>query len=118
MIIIACSICGARPWPSDPNIRESFSLRRYRPDGCPSESPAPGEWFCERHIPEQKSAPKPRSVRVTAKDAMIDFERVLEAEDAHIDDAIAERDNISEALRASRNEIARGLAALKQAVGA
>jgi hypothetical protein len=118
MIIISCTVCGARPWPSEPGVRETFSLRRYGPDGIPAETPAPGEWFCERHIPEQKSVPKPRSVRTSAKDVVIDLERVLEGEDAHIDDAIAERDNISETLRASRKEIARSLTALKQAVGA
>jgi hypothetical protein len=35
---IICSACGARPWPTDPSIPESFDLIR-----------TPGGWLCERH---------------------------------------------------------------------
>ena len=49
---IACVVCGARPWPAEfghPEARSTFDLIRLDTEGRPSESPAPGNWYCERH---------------------------------------------------------------------
>ena len=53
---IRCIECGAKPWPAaDEKVRESFSLRRYGPDGRIAESPSPGQWYCEAHYPAARS---------------------------------------------------------------
>jgi hypothetical protein len=46
---ILCVVCGARPYPDEPGVRETFDLLRIGPDGKPSESPKP--WYCEEHRP-------------------------------------------------------------------
>ena len=49
---IACSMCGARPWPAElghPASRSTFDLLSLDAEGRPSESPAPGAWRCELH---------------------------------------------------------------------
>ena len=69
---IACSACGARPWPASVEIRQSFDLRRYGPDGLPSESPAPDQWRCEEHGPERSPISKSRSPRAAPREAVIE----------------------------------------------
>ena len=66
--------CGAEPHPSDPNIRETFSLTRLGPDGYPSNDPTIGEWRCEMHpIPRSDPLVK-QSTRTTPHQALADFE--------------------------------------------
>lgn len=48
----ACVRCGARPWPAElgyPEARQTFDLMRLDDQARPAESPAPGNWYCERH---------------------------------------------------------------------
>jgi hypothetical protein len=49
---IACVRCGARPWPElalPEIVRQTFDLLRLDDQARPAESPAPGNWHCERH---------------------------------------------------------------------
>jgi hypothetical protein len=58
--IIICFVCGARPWPADTSIPESFDLIRTA-DG----------WVCERH-PERgprvaATAPTPNPTSLNSR---------------------------------------------------
>jgi hypothetical protein len=51
---IACSICGARPYPElgSPGTREDFDLRKFTFNGRPARRGAAGEWRCSLHPPD------------------------------------------------------------------
>jgi hypothetical protein len=83
---IRCAICGAEPWPSS-DVRETFSLTRYGPNGLPSDSPAPGEWRCEEH----PIASQTKRVRATPTEALADFQDILEAEIARLGNEASDR---------------------------
>jgi hypothetical protein len=113
---IRCSACGAEPWPDHPTIPECFNLRRFGPDG-PAESPAEGEWRCEKHLPQQQPVtPKPRPTRCAPVEALANFERVFTDEIARLDEAIADQDGAASALEAFGQEVGRALAAARKAV--
>jgi hypothetical protein len=49
---IFCSVCRARPYADifgPPGARVDFDLMRLDGQGRPSESPAPGNWYCSKH---------------------------------------------------------------------
>ena len=76
---ISCVTCGAKAWPTaDEKVRESFSLRRYGPDGRIAESPSPGQWYCEAHYPAATTrAPEERTAGVTPLEALGAFAHLL-----------------------------------------
>ena len=102
---IRCSVCGAEPWPSDPAVRETFDLRRVD-DG----------WFCELHRPpKEKRASRP--VAATPLEALAEFERLLEAEGAHLEAAIVhDSDDLLPEFKAYSSEVARAFAEVRKAL--
>ena len=114
---IHCAVCGALPWPSDPAIRETFSLLRLGPNGHPADSPSEGEWRCEQHPIAKQDLPAKRAPRASGSEALTDFENVLEVEIAHLGEEVAHGDRLDaeSALVAFKQEIGRGLAALRKA---
>jgi hypothetical protein len=115
---IACGVCGARPWPTDAGVRETFSLLRLGPTGRPAESPSPGEWRCEQHLIPEQDMPAKRAPRAAPAEALADFGDVIETELGHLREEIADggRGEAMSALAACRQEIERGLASLRKAV--
>jgi hypothetical protein len=116
---IKCVICGSEPWPSDPSVKESFNLRRFGPNGAPAESPAEGEWRCSEHFPPRQNIPP--ATRVTPRDAVAEFEQLLLAQGARLEEELAIRsgsddDNNDAAFEAYRGELDRGLASLRKAI--
>jgi hypothetical protein len=113
---ISCSICGSEPWPSDPSVKERFDLRRFGPNGAPAASPAEGEWRCSEHFPPRQHIP--RATRVTPLEAVAEFEELLLAQCARLQDTLGDDDDDENeaALEAHRGELARGLASLRTAV--
>ena len=110
--------CHAEPWPSVPDIRETFFLLRLGPNGRPADSPAKGEWRCEAHpIPEQ-DLPTKRACRAAPLEALAEFENVVTPESARLGEevAVGNRDDAEAALAAFHQEIGRGLASLRKAV--
>jgi hypothetical protein len=107
--------CGAMPWPDDPGIRETFSLRRFGPDGRPSESPAPGEWRCELHTPEPRSIPKQRP-DVSRSEVLSEFEDLFTAELGRMEEALDGVAASPDPLKIFQKEVERGLAALKKTI--
>jgi hypothetical protein len=112
---IYCSVCLARPWATDPGVRETYDLRRLGPDGCPSESPSPGQWFCELHRPLKPPAvPRQQLARIPAAEALEDFENLIESEAGFLEEAVVDQDDIPSGLKAFREEVTRGLASLRK----
>jgi hypothetical protein len=112
---IRCTVCAASPWPDDPATRESFDLRRYGPNGAPAASPAPGSWFCERHVPPRRDIP--RAAGVTPFEALAEFERLFSAQGARLKAALrGHDDDDSQVAFEAYRELERGLASLKTAV--
>jgi hypothetical protein len=115
---IFCFACHAEPWPTDPAIRQTFSLVRLGPDGRPADSPAEGQWCCEQHLIPRLGAPAKRAPKATPTGALTDFEVLLGAELANLGEEIADGDyhEAKEALVIFQREIERGFAALQKAV--
>jgi hypothetical protein len=110
--------CHAEPWPSDPNIRETLSLLRLGPSGRPAESPAPGEWRCEKHPIAKGDLPTKLAPRAAPLEALAYFENIVAAESARLGEEVTagDRDDAEAALAAFQQEIGRGLASLRKAV--
>ena len=111
--------CHAEPWPSDPNIRETFSLLRLGPNGRSADSPSPGEWRCERHLIPQQDLPAKRAPRAAQIEALTDFENLVAAEGARLEEEVTALDGGAVEIPAFAtyfSEIARGLASLRKAV--
>jgi hypothetical protein len=70
---IFCVICHAEPWPSDPAVRQTFSLTRFGPNGRPAAFPESGEWRCEQHPIGNRGADRLAVLKRIAKD-MFDSE--------------------------------------------
>jgi hypothetical protein len=115
---ILCSVCSAQPWPSDPAVRETFSLLRLGPNGRPADSPAPGEWRCEAHPIAEQDLPAKRAPRVAPVEALTSFGNVIEVEIARLGEEVAHGDRLDaeEALAAFQKEIERGFDSLRKAV--
>lgn len=114
---IRCSICGAEPYPpDDPAIRETFNLTRLGPDGRAAEGLEPGAWFCEQHLPAKQSGSAKRECAASGS-ALANFEEILEAEGARLEEALKDRDDdgAENALTTYRREVARALAGLRKA---
>jgi hypothetical protein len=112
---IYCAICSAQPYPDDPSIRETFDLRRFGPNGAPTASPAEGEWRCSEHFPPRQRVPS--TARVTPLEAVAEFERLLTAEGARLEEALAEDSaGLLADFKAYSGEVARALAEVKKAL--
>lgn len=112
---IICVTCGAMPFPCCERVQQDFTLCRFDALGCPSQSPEKGLWACERHRP-QLSGPAPRIARIGPTEALIDLEILISTETALLEDWVADQEGDPGALKTLREEITRGLAALKKAV--
>jgi hypothetical protein len=103
---IFCSACHSEPWP-DPGsgARETFDLLRII-----------GEWRCELHrTAEQKRARRP--VVNTPFEALVEVERLLEAESARFERALVhDRHDLLAEFQAYSSKLARGLAELRKAL--
>ena len=106
---------GAMPFPCCERVQQDFTLCRFDALGCPSQSPEKGLWACERHRP-QLSGPAPRIARIGPTEALIDLEILISTETALLEDWVADQEGDPGALKTLREEITRGLAALKKAV--
>ena len=96
---IYCSVCHAEPYPDNPRTtRETFDLARVGDD-----------WFCEQHRPAKKER-SPRVVAAKPLEALSVFEELLEAQVARLLDETT-------SLEAFQQEVGRGFAELKKALG-
>jgi len=111
---IACSVCGACAWPSDPSVRATFSLRYCSPSGVPTSASEPGAWFCELHYPPRTRAPRPTAQ--TAREVADTFERTLATEFARLQEAVD--DAAGGAVEVCRAELERGLGEVRKAIAA
>jgi hypothetical protein len=106
---IVCDVCQAQPHP-DPGsgFRETFDLVKID-----------GAWRCELHRPA-KIKRASRVTVVTPADAVDQFEQVLAAQSAHLEEAVADggREDIRDALKEHNDEIERALGELKEAIAA
>lgn len=107
---IRCAICGAEPLPSS-DVRETFSLTRYGPNGLPSDSPAPANGVAKNTRSQAR-----RSVRATPTEALADFQDILEAEIARLGNEASDRGGVKGALGDFRQEVERGLTELRKAL--
>ena len=106
--------CGAEPHPSDPNIRETFSLTRLGPDGYPSNDPTIGEWRCEMHpIPRSDPLVK-QSTRTTPPQALADFEADFGIEIADLEEEASVGRVGATMIARFRQRIERSLATLRK----
>ena len=104
---IYCSVCHAEPYPDNPRTtRETFDLARVGDD-----------WFCEQHRPAKKER-APRVAAAKPLEALGVFEELLEAQVARLlDETTGDDDPVVAALEASQQELGRGFAELKKALG-
>jgi hypothetical protein len=110
---IFCITCGKEPYAADP-ARETFSLTRCGVDGYPSNSPDPGSWYCEEHLPTRSDPSAKLASRETPAQALADLENTLEIEVADLEGAIRDRENLVDAFADFRQRIERGFVALRK----
>lgn len=112
-----CSICGIEPFSSNDPKGLGYTLRRFDPSGRPTSSPD-GLFFCEGHFPPQKRIP--RAAAVTPNEAVEEFERLLAAASARLEEMICgaadDDDDVDGLLAPWREEIERGIVALKRTI--